>query len=296
MRKMKPMTLEDRIKQDLTELFNGRPISEAIRLPKKLHFSTRGLPQHFVGNRKAETVLVMLNPGVDSKQSDKCFLCLTRHYNRKNATAFMRDYIREKENFGHMDRMRLDPFDLKLAAFLLAWKGSGIGLPRGFTGIKDKDSEKMKRAAKEAVLMNKLQLELVPYCSSTFDSKQFKITGNLYETLIPFLGTILDEIVSRERKYVVFCSAVFEPLFREYERRCPGTFSGLDGKPILKQFSKFTGHCRAVCIHYKNRDQLALIAHTFPYYRLLGGGKNMIEYGRFCFKQYQQAKKRFPKK
>lgn len=292
MRKKNVMTLKERIKKDLTELFNGRPVSEAIRLPKKLHFSTRGLPQHFIGNRKAKTVLVMLNPGLDSKKADKCFLCMTCHYNRKNAPTFIRYYIREKERSGNMDRMRLDPFDLKQAAFLLTWKGSGIGLPRSFTGIKDKDSEKTRRDAKEAVLMNKLQLELIPYCSSTFDSKQFRIAGNPYKTLIPFLRTILDEIVSRERKYVVFCSAVFEPLFREYEHQHPGTFSGLDEKPVSKRIAKYSGRCRVVCIHYNNRDQMAIIAHTFPSHSFSGGGLNMVKYGKFCFQQYQKAKNR----
>ena len=208
----------------------------------------------------------------------------------------MRDYMREKECFGHMDRMRLDPFDLKQAAFLRDWKGSGIGLPRSFTGIKETDSEVTRRFAKEAVLMNKLQLELVPYCSRKFDAQPFAKEPSPYETLISFLETILHEIVSRKRKYVVFCSAIFEPIFREYEHQHPGTFSGLDGKPIPKQFSKFSGRCRVICIHYNNRDQMALIAHTFPSHSLLGGGKNMVMYGRFCFKLYQQAKKRFPKK
>ncbi len=296
MSKKKVMTLKERIEKDLTELFNGRPVFEATRISKKLHVSTRGLPQHFVGNRRAETVLVMLNPGGDSKQADKCFFCKTCRYNRGNATAFIRDYMREKENFGHMDRMRLDPFDLKQAAFLLTWKRSGIGLSRSFTGINDKDTEKMKRAAKEAVLTNKLQLELVPYCSSTFNSKRFKIADTPYKPLVPFIGTILDEIVSRERKYVVFCSAVFEPLFREYERCYPGTFSGLGGKPVSMRIAKYSGRCRVICIHYNNRDQMALIAHTFPSYSFSGGGPNMIKYGKFCYEQYQKAKKRCPKK
>ena len=298
MRKKKVITLKERIEKDLTELFNGRPVSEAIRLPKKLHFSTRGLPQHFVGNRKAETVLVMLNPGMDSKLADKGFFCKTCHYNcktchynRKNAMVFMRDYMREKECFGHMDRMRLDPFDLKQAAFLREWKRSGIGFPRSFTGIKGEDSESARKAAKEAVLMNKLQLELVPYCSRKFDAKLFAKERSPYKTLIPFLETILHEIVSRKRKYVVFCSAVFEPLFREYEHQNPGTFSGLEGKEVSMRIAKYSGRCRVICIHYNNRDQMALIAHTFPSHSFSGGGLNMVEYGKFCYDVFNRAKR-----
>lgn len=288
------MTLHERIEKDLKELFQGKPISEAVRLPKKLQVSIRGLPQHFVGNPKADTVLVMLNPGGDSKQADHCFYCASRCYNRASAKTFIRSYVREKQSFGRLDRTRPDPFDLKQAAFLRDWKDSGINLPKRFTGIKDTDSKNGKLAAKEAVLMNKLQLELVPYCSRQFKTDLFAKNARLCRQLFPFLETILEEIVSRRRQYVVFCSALFESLFSEYEKCHHGSFSGLEGKPNKDESSGFKTRCRVICIHYKNRSQKALVAHTFPSRRLANNGSAMRKYGKFCFEEYQQAKKQCP--
>ena len=54
------MNLDERIKKDLTELFEKKEISEAKELSEKtgLEVSCFGLPQHFVGDRKAKTVFV----------------------------------------------------------------------------------------------------------------------------------------------------------------------------------------------------------------------------------------------
>ena len=174
----------------------------------------------------------------------------------------------------------------------MAWKNSGIKLPRNFTGINDKDSKKVKLAAKESVLLNKLQLELVPYCSRQLKTNLFIKNARLCEKLFPFLETILDEIVSRRRQYVVFCSTLFESLFSEYEKCHHGSFSGLEGKRKPDTALGFTTHCRVISLHYKNRSQMALIAHSFPSHRLANNGLDMSKYGKFCFEEYQQAKKR----
>ena len=61
------MTLDQRIEKDLTELYEGKEITCAKELQSVLEVSTKGLPQHFVGDRNAKTVFVQLNPGKNVK-------------------------------------------------------------------------------------------------------------------------------------------------------------------------------------------------------------------------------------
>ena len=66
--------------------------------------------------------------------------------------------------YGLTQNGKADPFDVKQAAFLTPWDGSGIGL------VSDPDwsSEQYCLEAKTKVICNKLQLELVPYASAKF--------------------------------------------------------------------------------------------------------------------------------
>ena len=64
------MTLDQRIEKDLSDLYNyGEMIDSHILSRHIFHvndsFSAYGIPQHFVGDRNAKTVMVMLNPGTD---------------------------------------------------------------------------------------------------------------------------------------------------------------------------------------------------------------------------------------
>ena len=62
--------LDDRIREDLTFLFQGKEIERAVDLNRNMEmpFSTRGEPAHFFGDRNASTVMAMLNPGCDAKK------------------------------------------------------------------------------------------------------------------------------------------------------------------------------------------------------------------------------------
>lgn len=73
------MTLDQRIAKDLKELYNGRNLNGVISSANDLNnahivnepFSTQGLPRHFTGDRNSKTVIVMLNPKLNTKKQNK---------------------------------------------------------------------------------------------------------------------------------------------------------------------------------------------------------------------------------
>ena len=64
----------------------------------------------------------------------------------------------------------------------------------------------------ENVLMQKLQLDLIPYASREFK----KVEKEKMHFLFPYIDSLFGEIFSCERKYVMFCSDFFDTLFRMY--------------------------------------------------------------------------------
>ena len=191
------MTLDQRIEKDLTELYEGQEITCAKELQSVLEVSAKGLPQHFVGDRNAKTVFVHLNPGKNVKMADEDFKKVTADYDRTNAASFIKSYINEKTNFGNIDAERRDSFDEKQAAFLKHFEDSGIDIPASFPEEKTDALQ-----AKENVLMQKCQLELLPYCSQSFYVSKQKANA-----LIPYVETLLDEIfraASKNQQTVIY--------------------------------------------------------------------------------------------
>ena len=255
------MTLDERIEKDLTELFNGKEVSSAKALSSLIAVSTKGLPQHFVGDRDAKTVFVMLNPGTNVNEADTDFARLTESFDRTDAEAFIKSYRCSKRDFGRNDRDRPDKFDVKQAAFLKPWKDTGINLPDDFPQNKE-----THLAAKEAVLMQKLQLELIPYCSATFEPDSRNIA-----LIVPFVETLLDEIFRKERSAVIFGSVI--------DMGAEKVSTTLPGRE--KKVS-----CRPVVLSWNGKTQKALIASTFPEYTLAEMPDVMQAYGAFCYGQF----------
>lgn len=276
---MTTMTLTDRIHQDLAELFENREVSAAKSLRELIDVSTRGLPQHFVGDQESKTILVMLNPGQDEKEADRCFRCMTEDYDHSSVQKFINRYIKEKTDFGEIHKDEEDHFDIKQAAFLKVWKGSGINLPAGFPNDK-----KTFLAAKRNVLMQKLQLELIPYCSRDFKFKKRDLTE-----LFPFIETVLEEIFKKKRNIVVFCAGLFERVFKAYNKHVgANVFSIGDAAKSepLKDGGKLRGRCAPVEICFRGKKQQALIAYTFASQALSRAYRLMERYGEFCFSNY----------
>ena len=273
------MTLDERIKKDLTESFNGKELSGAKALSSLVEVSTFGLPQHFTGNRKAKTVFVMLNPGKDIEKANrqrKENTDAAKDFDRKDVDSFINSYINNLKNFGKKDRERLDNFDLKQAYFLKAWTNSGITFPDEF-----KKSEENKKDAKEAVISQKLQMELLPYCSS-----HFRINNPKIDLICEYVDTLFDEIFAQNRKYVIFGAGIFERVFKAYNKITKSNAIDLSEKKVSVPLKKMNGYSRPVTINWKGKQCRAIIAYTFPSQALPNAPDLMEKYGKFCFEQY----------
>lgn len=287
------MTLDERIQKDLTELYNGGDnqgeIKNAVALngliqakPEQTSFATRALPGYYAGDRKAKTVLVMLNPGMDvDKANDNLKYDICKR-SMKNA-ADIENYHQWCVEYGHIDRSRLDNFDLKQAFFLHNWKDTGISLPENLCAS-PKSGKQTLLDAKEAVLTQKLQTDLIPYASSSFSAFNKKMLS----LTVPFVETLFDEIFSQDRNYVVFCSKKFEAVFKEYNKVHQGAIDFVATESQIIPGSKINGSCSIVLIHHQNKTVKALIANTFPNQALPNAYHLMEKYGNFCYQQYCQ--------
>ena len=285
------MTLDNRIIKDLSELYNGGNtpgvIQGALDLDGLIQaksgqtsFATKALPGYYTGKRDAKTVMVMLNPGMDVDEANhnlKCDICKRSMKNANDIVA----YHKWCKDYGHIDNWRFDNFDVKQAFFLKNWKNTGISLPANLCATNKNDRQTFLNA-KEAVLTQKLQLELIPYASSSFSN----FAKGMIPKVFPFVETLLDEIFSHDRNYVIFCSRKFEHVFKEYNNAHPNSidFIGTCSKTI--RGSKIKGSCTKIRIHYNNKSLDAIIAHTFSNQALPNAYDKMEDYGDFCYNVY----------
>ena len=121
------------MRDDLLERLNGKEIPAAVEISKAIKdgVSTLGLPSNFFGDRDAETVVVNLNPGEDSKLCDEAWCERTKGFGA-SVVDFIRDYLHRQRTYGDKYGVtksgKADSFDVKQAAFLTPWENSGIGL------------------------------------------------------------------------------------------------------------------------------------------------------------------------
>lgn len=185
MEQQTPIILDDRIKQDLTELYRilhksaqlkgikeeVPGISAAVKLSEKLYsgdnkhkdkdkddaytLSTLGLPGYFTGNRDAKTVMVMLNPGISAMENDnplrtmKSIKDLGIDFD-KGEDKFIDSYKEKYSKFGEHESYKVDAFDLKQAVFLSQWENTGIDPTDGFPKKLIDNSGKHNNAAVKA--------------------------------------------------------------------------------------------------------------------------------------------------
>ena len=85
---------------------------------------------------------------------------------------------------------------------------------------------------------------------------------------------------------MIFASAIFERIFKHYNKSYPNTFVMSESKKMgtpLKEGGQLRGKCRVVNINYKGKTQKALIAYTFPSQALCRAFDLMQKYGEFCY-------------
>ena len=289
----------------------------AGNIKDEISFATRALPIYNGGKRDAKTVMVMLNPGKGVKDSNKdLFIELKKRSmftmlsklccggacpqvtsSNVNLTEDIKNYNYFNAHYGDWDKNRQDAFDLKQAFFLRDWPGTGINLPKGLCANSSSDE---KLVAKKSVLDEKQQLELIPYASRKFD----KFNSGLINRVFPYVETLLEEIFSTDRKYVIFCSAIFEEVFKAYKgyNQANGKVAFVDvsksGKPISRkvqisytnkkgQRTQQSLSCTLIELAYGNNEPIqAIIANTFPKQDITNAYEVMAAYGKFCNECY----------
>ena len=164
-----------------------------------------------------------------------------------------------------------------------------------------KDVAKKKLKAKASVLNNKQQLELIPYASRKFD----KFNPKMIKEVFPYVDTLLEEIFSADdRKYVIFCSAIFEDVFRAYSETngkvtfVDGLKLGPQGEPIRRkveisytnkkgEYKQTSCYCTVIELAYEGKGPIrAIIADTFPKQDITNAYEVMAAYGKFCYECY----------
>jgi hypothetical protein len=215
-------------------------------------------------------------------------------------------YIYTHENYGILEYEQEDNFDLKQAAFLSGFAMTEFEQNCDFIhrGVKE------KRDAKCFVLMNKLQLELLPYCSRDFKQilKGYKHALVSLDAFAPFVERLFDAIVEHRRDNVIFCSRRFCFLFWAIIKRKAEKNSDFMKETIIEmetadkksgikkttdEKKKYMSTYRCVTIIHKGKRFHALVANTFASQALPNAYSMMKEYGKHCseyLSEYKQSK------
>lgn len=283
--------MEKNIKNDLQSIYDNNFIEEAKELNSALskeiiYFHDNMQPMYFNGKQDAKTVMIMLNPGnSDNPKSPYNFFCDKSKY--KSFEEFYNDHLNALVNYGTIDFERLDNFDLKQAAFLHNFKNLDFEIPKEFW-----NNDNLRKIAKRNVLMDKLQLEFIPYASRNFKGllDNSKLANQNIIHLKKYIYRVLDTILEHPRDNVFFCSKQFYNLFsvcKELE-----DFNAKIEMGSIKEFKDVEGrltlHFSKVTIHYKNNIINAGIAHSFASQALPNAYKKMMRYGEFCYNEMKK--------
>ena len=322
MEQQTPITLDERINQDLAELYNilhkSVPlkaikgvggISAAVELSEKLYsgdkhedddayeLSTLGLPGYFTGNRDAKTVTVMLNPGISAMENDnplktmKSIKELGIDFD-KGEDKFIDSYKEKYSKFGEHESYKVGAFDLKQAVFLSAWENTGIKATDGFPQKLIDNSGKHNNAAVITEIKSlkekatgKVLTQKLQLELIPYASRKFDTHNANLEVLMPYLETLLHEIFNADRKYIIFCSNFFERLFKAYSKKKNKCFEiVIDKKNPASECESVDVHCTLVKITYNGQTKPAIIAHTFSNQSLTNAYEKMQKYGKQCYK------------
>jgi hypothetical protein len=171
-------------------------------------------PSFFYGDLSSPLVLIHLNPkrNKNDMKGSKCNYENFEHY-LESYTFFGKNKYRSLLK----DQKRYDKFDLKQIRFLN---------PFGILPFQENN----KDLNLEIVMDRKLQIDLIPYGSPSFE---FNIIG--ISAIQPYFDRLFELILSYERRYIIFCGVVFK------EMDIPGVIKKKSHKfKLLKKDGSFT--------------------------------------------------------
>lgn len=252
------------MKNDIKEFHLSRKISRAKDLSEQtgMHVNHNEYPAYFFGDPQAKFVLIHLNPKQQDNNSE-IYEGVFKFADFDEYFKFHRYY--GKTHYGkHSKKLIKSPFDRKQIRFIK---------PFNIIEFDDTDNEYSNL---EKVMDNKLQLELLPFGSSKFETALIK--GN---SLKPYIEILLDTIISHDREYIIFCGKVFETLLKDYivsKKDYEFKLPKVDGS-MAKNNSSFS----KIIINFNGNKISAGIAKSFAQQ-----GLNMSEYGKKCYQLYNQ--------
>lgn len=185
------MHLFGEARTDVNQLLSLGLISGAVDLTREtgMTFDAKCNPMYFTGAFESPIVLVHLNPKLSEQLAGYPY-------------SDFEDYCIRHRSFG-FSHWGLEPgyysaFDLKQVRFLR---------PFGVIDFRPKTEVGHLRTNAAMAIDQKLQLELIPYASPSFETAKFSNA-----VLEPHFARVLAAISSYPRKYVIFCGAVFDDL------------------------------------------------------------------------------------
>lgn len=295
------------LREDFNDLLRTGRINRAMALSKALtkhnrspvYFSHTLIPHYPVRNLAAPTVFVHLNPGagVENHANEEFYYGQVWNYekflsdfNLKHKPSIhevieaYKDFWMNYATNRFIKNKEKDNFDYKQACFLMQWKDSGIHLLK--SALHDAEVQKHNTVN---VLDQKLQLELIPYCSNAINTNLLVNSfENEPEVLKPYIEYMLDVISMHPRKYILFGSRVFQKLFRVYnnnihpiiEFEAPEKrFNGITSRSLSFSYMKL--------IWREKTLDIGLI-HSFPRRDLPNAYVKMAKYGEVCYHEFVQ--------
>lgn len=244
---------------ELSELFKTKTDAET---KKEEAISTLGLPGFFAGDRDADTVMLMLNPGQDvvlannpmiTYEKIKSGFEIGKGININSLKDFIDTYKENSKNYGEIDKNRADNFDLKQAAFLKHWDKCGIDFARfldddykelvdNYKKLVDKrkNYKKLGKADKEEIDKIKKEIdeskEKIDKINK--DAKRNVLMDKLSMDLIPYASRKFDGIDPNQIHLLFpYLETLFDEIFkkeRKYVIFCSGFYDNL-----FKKYNKW---------------------------------------------------------
>lgn len=254
------------MKRDFDEFHSTGKVERAKALTRKtgMHVNHNEYPEYFFGDLDAKFVLIHLNPKQDNN--------LDTTYQGKFKFQDFKNYVDYHQQFGEnhygkpLKNRRKSKFDTKQVHFIKPFNVLDLNHEDEFINL-------------QRVIDDKLQLELVPFGSSSF-----KTDLMTHKALQPYVELLLDTITKADRDYVIFCGKVFEKLLENYTQEKKDYEFNLvktDGS-LSKNKARFS----RLVLNHKGHQIQAGIAHSFAQQGLTGA--IMEDYGKKCYELYNQ--------
>lgn len=252
------------MKRDLDEFHSTGKIerAKALTLTTGMHVNHNEYPEYFFGDLGAKFILIHSHP----KQNDNLDTCYQGEFKFQNFT----DYVIYHQKFGEknynesLQSRCKSSYDTKQVHFIKPFDALDLSSDDDFINL-------------QRVMDDKLQLELIPFSSSSF-----KVDLVTHDVLQPYTELLLDTIIKTKRDYIIFCGKVFESLLKPYAvKNEDHTFKLVKTDGSL---SKNNANFSCLVLHYKGHEFKAGIAHSFAQQGLTGA--IMEEYGKKCCELY----------